>query len=110
MGLNEKAVELAVNLMNTAEYSELKKAKMYIDSNKGLRAELENFNKKQMNIYMDKYSENEAKSNIMELNKRYEELSKIPEVDRYLKASAKFNELLSGAYKIINDTISKSLK
>jgi cell fate (sporulation/competence/biofilm development) regulator YlbF (YheA/YmcA/DUF963 family) len=109
MGLNDKARDLASLIKNTAEFNELRQAKSYIDRNRSLRAEMDEYDRKQTAIFSGKYSGN-AEAGMRELGRKFENMSKIPEVDRYLKAARAFNDVLAGVFKTINDSISDSLR
>ena len=110
MGLREKARELAIELKRTAEFYELKQTKAVIDRFPKLRQELQNFNKQQTNLYSSGVSASEAATRMEQLGKKYEELSKKPEIDKYLKASKAFNVLLANTLQEINATIEAELK
>lgn len=110
MGFREKAVEMASELKRTAEFAELKQAKAAIDKYPVLRQELESFNKRQTALYSSKLSASETASRLEQLGKKYEELSKVPEIDRYLKTSKAFNTLLASALKEVNAAIEAELK
>lgn len=110
MGLREKAVELAVELKRTADFAELKQAKAAIDRYPALRQELESFNKRQTSLYSSKMPASETASRLEQLGKKYEELSKVPEIGRYLKASKAFNTLLASALNEVNAAIEAELK
>ena len=110
MGLREKAVELAMELKRTADFAELKQAKIAIDRYPSLRRELEDFNKRQTVLYNSRLSASEAASRLEQLGKKYEELSNVNEINRYLKASKAFNTLLASALKEINAVIEAELK
>ena len=110
MGLREKAMELASELKRTSDFTELKQAKADIDRYPALRQDLESFNKSQSTLYSSKLSASETATKLEQLGKKYEELSKVPEIGRYLKASKAFNALLANALKEINAVIEAELK
>lgn len=109
MRINEKARELANFLKSTAEFNELKQSKAGIDRNRSLKAEVEEYDRKQKALFSGKYA-GDAETGMRELGKRYESMSKIPEIDRYLKAAKAFNDILAELYKTVNDSISDSLR
>lgn len=110
MGMKEKARDLMEEVRSTKEFAELKQAKSVIDKNKALKSQVEEFNKQQMLLYSGKLSAKEAEAKVAELNKKFGDISKIPEVDRFLKASKQFNEVMSKVYKSMNDSIDAELK
>jgi cell fate (sporulation/competence/biofilm development) regulator YlbF (YheA/YmcA/DUF963 family) len=110
MGIREKAIELAMELKRTPDFAELKQAKTAIDRVPVLRQELEAFNKRQNSLYSSQLPFSEAASRIEQLGKKYAELSKVPEIDRYLKASKTFNILLANVLKEVNGSIEAELK
>ncbi len=110
MGLREKAVELASELIRTGDFAELKQAKAAIDRYPALRRELESFNKRQVALYSSKLSASETAARLEQLGEKYEELAKVPEIGRYLEASKAFNTLLAGALKEVNASVEAELK
>lgn len=110
MDINEKTMELVSIIKSTGEFAELKQAKTIIERNRTLRNEVDQFNKQQMEVYSGKLSAKEAEARIAELNKKFGNLSKIPEVDSFLKATGRFNEMLAKVYKNINESIEADLR
>ena len=111
VSLNEKAKELADMVVKTNEFNELKQSKNNVDKNKELKSKLEDFNKRHSSLLNSKISSKEAEAKIAELNKSFENLSKLPEMSRLLKAEKSFNEIMmSRVYKTVNDAIEAGLK
>ncbi len=110
MGIREKAIELAMELKRTPDFAELREAKSAIDRVPALRQELEAFNKKQNSLYSSPLPSSEIASRMDQLGKKYAELSRVPEIDRYLRASKTFNNLLANALKEVNSSIEAELK
>lgn len=108
MSLIQKSNEFLQAVKQTKEFLQLKEAKAKIDANKELKSKFNEFTKKQMQLYKAK-SKEEAESIIAELNKNYKNLSAIPEMDRFIKASKQFNEMMAKVYKKINDAIESEL-
>jgi hypothetical protein len=75
-----------------------------------LKIEVDRFNKRQAELISSKLSAKEAEAVLAELNKKFGELSIIPEVDKFLRASQKFNELVATAFSSINNSIETGLK
>jgi len=111
VSFNQKAKELAEILKNTKEFSELKLAKSNIDLNKNLKIKIEDFKKKEQELFKLAKSGKDTKARAEELNKIFYTLSKIPEVDQFIKAEKQFNDnVVVKAYKAINDSIDSALK
>lgn len=110
MNIGDKAKELTNAVMGTKEYTELKQAKTIIDKNKELRSKIEDFKKKEDALYKGKLSSSDAQKRATELNKIFENLNSIPEVNRFVKAEKSFNDMLQKIYRQVNDTLEASLK
>lgn len=110
MGLYEKARELAASVKATREFAELKRAKADIDRNRELKREVDTFVKRQTEIFTSNKSQREVEAKVAELNKKFQSLSKIPEVTRFLNAGKEFNNMMARAYKMINESIDAELK
>lgn len=110
MNLNQKAKELTDSIKGTREFMELKQAKANIDKNKDLKIQVEEFVKKQTELFTSNKPGKEAESKAAELNKKFETLSKIPEVDKFLKAGKVFNDMMVRTYKSVSDSLESELK
>jgi cell fate (sporulation/competence/biofilm development) regulator YlbF (YheA/YmcA/DUF963 family) len=110
MGIREKALELAAELKRSPDFAELKRAKAAIDGIPELKRELEAFSEKQKALYSSGLSSAEVSSRVNQLDKKYAELSGVPEIDRYLKASKAFNQLLANALKEVGSAIEADMK
>ncbi|MCX7922603.1 MAG: YlbF family regulator [Clostridia bacterium] len=110
MGVTDKAKELAIIIMSTREFSELKQARSTIDKNRELKSKIEDFKKKEESLYSGKLPTNEAQQRAMELKSMFQSLSTIPEIDKFLKAEKDFNSMLQKVYKTIGDTLESTLK
>ncbi len=110
MNIGDKAKELSKAVMGTKEYIELKQAKSVIDKNKELRSKIEDFKKKKEALYKGKLSTSEAQKRAAELNKIFENLNSIPEVNRFVNAEKSFNDMLQKVYRQVNDALEASLK
>jgi cell fate (sporulation/competence/biofilm development) regulator YlbF (YheA/YmcA/DUF963 family) len=103
-------VDALVNaIKGTPQFASLKKAKTTIDNNSYLRSKFTEFNKRQIDLLNGKLPPKEAELRVKELNEKYKELSKIPEIDIYLRASKQFNDIMTDIYKIINDSLHKEI-
>ncbi len=110
MSVNEKAKEFAQALRETKEYIELKKARKSIDTNRAVKSKIDQFRKREQALYSQKKSGKDIKAEADELGKMYENLSRIPEVENFLKAEKGFNDVLAKAYKAVNDSIEAGMK
>lgn len=110
MGLNEKSREFVEAIKGTREYMELIQAKANIEKNASLKSEVVEFNKRQMEIFSGKLSVKEAENRMSELNNKFGNLSKMPEVDSFVKTSKKFSDMMTRVYKSMNDSIEAELK
>lgn len=110
MGIREKAAELAAELKRTPDFMELRRAKTAVDAIPALKQELGAFNRQQASLYSTSLSSSETSSRLEQLNRKYAELSRIPEIARYLKASKAFNTVLGNALGEVNSSIESGLK
>lgn len=110
MGVRQKASELAAELKRTPDFAELKKAKAVIDGIPALKRELQDFNQKQNAIYSSRLPSSEVASRMEQLGKKYAELSKIPEINRYLRATKAFNDLVTSTMKDVSTSLEADLK
>lgn len=110
MGLNEKAKEFIDAIKQTREFIELKQARANIDRNKSLKSQVDEFTKIQMELFSSNKPSKETETRVTELNNKFQTLSKIAEVDRFLKAGKTFNDMMLRTYKSISDSIEKELK
>ncbi|KXZ39698.1 Cell fate regulator YlbF, YheA/YmcA/DUF963 family (controls sporulation, competence, biofilm development) [Alkalithermobacter thermoalcaliphilus JW-YL-7 = DSM 7308] len=106
MDIIDKAKDLANSIKETKEFIEFKQAKKVIDSNDELRKKLEEFQKKQMEVYSQSASSKDMNRRMVVLNKKFKEISQIPEIERFLAASKELNDIVSKVYKIISENIS----
>lgn len=97
-------------IKSTREFNELILTKNVIERNSTLKSKVYEFNKKRGEIYSSNKSTNVIEAKMTELNREFGSLSKIPEVDNFLKASKVFNEMMFKVYKSMNDSIENDLK
>lgn len=110
MGIYDSAWGFVNGIKSTREFSELLQAKTFIENNPSLKNEVNEFNRKLGEIYSSNMSANMVEAKVSELNSQFSSLSRIPEVDRFLKASKGFNEMMVKVYKIMNESIQADLK
>jgi cell fate (sporulation/competence/biofilm development) regulator YlbF (YheA/YmcA/DUF963 family) len=109
MRLNENIGMLTESIKTTREFIELKKAKENINQHKELKNELDDFQKRQKEIGANNKPSKQLEIEMVELNKRFNKLSKIPEVARFLKAGKEFNNMMGTIYKKISDSLESEL-
>jgi cell fate (sporulation/competence/biofilm development) regulator YlbF (YheA/YmcA/DUF963 family) len=110
MNINEGSIGLVEAIKATTEYLRLKQLKAVISKNPNLRKEIEEFNLSQKQLYSAKgMPSKESEARIQQLKTKFDNLSKIPEVDNYLRASNDFNQLVSKIYKNIDENLEKGL-
>ncbi|OPJ57006.1 YlbF family regulator [Alkalithermobacter paradoxus] len=105
MSIHQKAKELGDLIKKSKEFIELRESKSVIDKNKELKKKLEEFQKMQMEMYSQNISQKDMQRKAAQLNKTFESMYKIPEINRFLKASKEFNDMMSNIYKVINENI-----
>lgn len=110
MGIYDSAWGFVSAIKSTREFSELIQAKTYIEKNPSLKNEVNEFNRKLGEIYSTNMSTNMIETKVSELNRQFGSLSRIPEVDRFLKASKAFNDMMVKVHKLINESIEADLK
>jgi len=110
MGLNETVRDFINSIKYTREYTELLQSKVNIERNSSLKNEVIEFNKRLGEIYSSNKSAGVIELKIKELNRQFGSLSQLPEVDRFLKASKAFNDMMVTVYKTMNDSIEADLR
>lgn len=110
MGINDSIRGLCEGVQASPEFSKLKQAKALIAKNPGLKREMEEFNAVQKQLYTKKMSTADAEAKVKQLNAKYEGLSKIPEVQVYLKTLEEFDRMMSRIYSAIGDSLEKNLQ
>lgn len=106
----DKARELAEVIKTTREFVELKQARSLIEKTANLKDIVVEFNKRQMELYSGRLSAGQAQEKSAQLGKMYENISKVPEIDRFLKALKQFNDMLSGIMKTVNDSLDTEIR
>lgn len=105
MGLNERLSSLVQEIKGTNEYSALQKTRGVIDKNSVLKNKLMDFNKKQGETFDRNISSKEFEEKAKALDMNYGELVKIKEIDDFMTASRKFDELMEKVFKGLNDSV-----
>jgi cell fate (sporulation/competence/biofilm development) regulator YlbF (YheA/YmcA/DUF963 family) len=105
MGLNDRLNSLIEEIKQSNEYINLVKTKVVIDKNSVLKNRLNDFNKRQGSTFDEKLSESAFEIRVKELDLLYNELIKIKEINDFMLASKKFDEVIGKVYKKINDGV-----
>lgn len=109
MSLNELAAALANAVVKTREFLELKQAQASIEQKRDLKIKVDEYKKKQQEIVAASNRGNVNGAKISALNEEFKNLSKIPEVNRYLTAMGNFSQMMAKTFKAINDSIESEL-
>ena len=106
---NLKAAELAKSILDTKEFADLREAKLKIDKSRILKSYIDEFIKKQSEIYSTKAPPSEMRAKTTQLHQSYKQMSKIPEINEFLNTSSYFNDLMDRTYKTISEIIEHNL-
>ncbi len=109
MELSYALKEIIAYLANTREFNELRNSKLEVSKNPNIKQSINQFQKKQEALYSQKLSQSQVNSLMNELNKDYEQLSSIPQINRYFKAVEDFNNLMGQVIKELNTSIERKL-
>ncbi|HEX2945267.1 MAG TPA: YlbF family regulator [Clostridia bacterium] len=109
MSINDILPKLVEAIKSSPEFTGLKQAKSTISKMPDLKRELEEFNLGQKQLYSGKLTNKEAESRAVQLNTKFKDLSRIPEVNKYMNAAKNFDQLMIRIYNDINETLEKSL-
>lgn len=106
MNVYDKAHELARALKNTPEVVEFKSAAEKINSNQNNKKMVEDFRKKQMELYsMQLKGIEPSKEQIETINNLFSIISLNTDVRAYLEAEVKFSRLWEDILKILGDAV-----
>ncbi|WP_432663266.1 YlbF family regulator [Wukongibacter baidiensis] len=107
----EKEIRNLVNaIQNTDEFKELKTAKADIEKYRGLKDEVDLFQKKQMELYNLNMQGKETGHLAMEVNKTFRKLSQVPEVNKLLNSGKEFNDMIFNLFQTIHSLIDSELE
>ncbi|MEN6316646.1 MAG: YlbF family regulator [Clostridiaceae bacterium] len=110
MGLYESSNNFINTIKSTREFIELIQTKNIIERNSSLRKDVNEFSNKLKEIYSSSSSANEIEVKVQDLNRQFGSLFKSPDVNRFLKASKLFNDMMFKVYKSISDSLETELK
>lgn len=107
----EKEIRTLVNaIQDTDEFKELKSAKGDIEKYRGLKDEVDLFQKKQIELYSLNMQGKDTGPLALELNETFKKLSQIPEVNRLLISGKEFNDMISNLFQTIHNLIDSELE
>ena len=109
MNPTQKATELAKTIIETREFADFREAKRRVDRNKHLKSYIDDYIKKQGEIYSVKVPPNELQAKVTKLNQTYREMAQIPEIGEFLAASKYFNDMMCRTYRDIWYIIERNL-
>lgn len=104
MNIYDKVNELAAMLKTTPEVIEFKAAKEKIENNPSNKKMVEDFRKKQIEIYSLQMQGKQPSKEMMESFQGLYGIVKMnPDVNRYLEAELRFSQLYGDIMKILGD-------
>jgi len=107
MDINKKAKDLASSIKMTKEFVELNHYKSILERNRNLKKQLDSYLYKQNNIYSRYQPGKQMDEKLAQLSKEYEVFFRSTEVNNYLLAAQKFNEMMERIYKSIEAELTK---
>ena len=110
MALYDNMKEFVKAIKVTKEFNDLILYKNQIEKNPALKRQLIDFNKRVSEVYSSKKPPNAVTAEANELKKKFDDLAKIPEIDKYILASKKFNEMMLKTNKQIDESLQNDLK
>lgn len=110
MSINKSIYRLIEEVKVTPEFQKLKNTNSVISNNPLLKKDLEEFNQKQKKLHSSKLEQSQREALIKDLNTMFNRLSKIPEIDKYIKSLTDFNNMMSRVFKNLNDFLENELK
>lgn len=104
MNVYDKAHELASALKATPEVIEFRACKEKIDSNPSNKKMVDDFRKKQIEVYtLQIQGKQPSKEQLESFQGLYDVVRMNPDVNRYLEAELKFSQLYNDIMKILGD-------
>jgi cell fate (sporulation/competence/biofilm development) regulator YlbF (YheA/YmcA/DUF963 family) len=110
MSIDDVLAKLVEVIKSSQEFSRFKQAKAVISKYPDLKRELEELTLSQKQLYSGKLSEKETEAKINQLNKKLENLSKIPEIKNYFNASNALNQMITKFNSNLSECLEKSLQ
>lgn len=110
MGLYDSASNFVNAIKSTREFNELIQSINIIEKNSSLKSGVNEFNRKFKEICSSTRSVSEIEAKVTELKRQNAGLFKIAEVERYIKASKTFDDMMLKVYKSIGESLEADLK
>ena len=110
MNLHKACQDLSNTIQGTYEFKRLKEAKLALNKKPKLKKSIEDIQSRQMQILNMNISSKEKETQLNELSKQTNDLSKIPEVAQLLKAGEQFDKMMNKVYENIGNTIRQELE
>lgn len=105
MFLENQIKDLVDSIKETNEFKEFNKARVHIDKYRNLKDEIQEFEKKQIELSNIDMQSKEGQSLAFELNRSFKKLSQFPEVHKLLNSAKAFNDMMFKIYKAIQDSL-----
>lgn len=107
MDVNKQAKALASSIKMSKEFIELNNSKSILERNRNLKKQLDSYLYKQTNIYSRYQPGQQMEEKLAQLNKEYENFFRSSEVNNYLLAAQRFNEMMEKIYKYIESELTR---
>ncbi len=97
-------------LSSSREFLALKTTIEEVKKNPEISTLLNQFNQKQQTMYSGQYTQEQIQKMVEEINREYENLSRIPLVNAYFSQTEQFNQLFNQTMKEVNMYLENQLK
>lgn len=104
----KKVREVVEELKNTKEFNVLKKAKNNLDRNSQLKRRVEQFSHDHAEIC--RRPDGGGKLQQEELERKFDEMMRVPEIATYVKAGQKFDDMVTHLHQLIDELIDQALE
>lgn len=104
----KKAREIVEELKNTNEFNVLKKAKDNLDRNSQLKRRVDQFSHD--HAEMCGRPDGVGKLQKEELERKFDEMMRVPEIAAYVKAGQKFDDAVTHLHQFIDELIDQALE
>ena len=109
-GIYGEADKLVSVIKSTKEFNEYMQAKNLIEKNPSLKKEVFEVNRKLEGIYSSNQPVGIIQAKAAELKRQSAGLYKIPEVERFIRASNIFNDMMAKVLRFMNDSLEAEMK
>lgn len=104
----KKLREIVEELKNTNEFYVLKKAKDNLDRNSQLKRRVDQFSHDHAEIC--RRPDGGGKLQKEELERKFDEMMRVPEIAAYVKAGQKFDDVVTHLHQLIDELIDQALE